>query len=77
MVVLALPMPVVRSLSWVAPPHDGQSQVPPESELFLIANSTWSHESGLHSKTNGSQQAPAHQHSQLLGFGNGRAVGLH
>ena len=76
MAVLALPMHVVRSSSWVAPPQAGQSQVPPGSELFLIATSTWSQGSGYHSKTSGSRQAATHQHSQLLGFGNGRAVGL-
>ena len=47
---MALPMPVVRSSSRVAPPQDGQAQVLPGSELRLVASSTWRQGSGHHSK---------------------------
>ena len=58
---MALPRPVVRSSSWVAPPQDGQAQVPPGSELRLVASSTWSQGSGHHSKTSVSRQAVAYE----------------
>ena len=55
---MSLPRPVVRSSSRVAPPQDGEAQIPPGSELRLVASSTWSQGSGHHSKTSVSQQLP-------------------
>ena len=66
MVGMALPMPVVRSSSRVAPPQDGQTQVPLGSELHLLASSTWSHGSGYHSKTSVSRY-PSLMHTHNTG----------
>ena len=55
---MALPRPVVRSSSRVVPPQEGQAHVPPESELRLVASSTWSQGFGRHSKTSASRQLP-------------------
>ena len=61
---MALPRPVVRSSSQVAPPQDGQAQVPPGSKLHLVASSTWSNGSGHHSKTSVPRQLPLiHTHN--------------
>ena len=64
MVGMAFPRPVVRSSSRVAPPQDGQAQVPPGSKLHLVANSTWTHGSSHHPKMSVSQQLPLmHTHN--------------
>ena len=67
---MALPRPVVRLSSRVAPPQDGQAHVPPGSKLRLVASSTWIQGSGHHLKTSVSRQAAAHQHSQSSDFGS-------
>ena len=74
---MTLPRAVVRSSSRVAPPQDGQAQVPPGSELCLIASFTWSQGSGHHSKTSVTRQLPfIHTHNPAILEVGGRSANM-